>query len=128
VVNLFDVKFTKSRQAVASSHVDRGFSHIELLVLAGIVATLAAIALVAVRGVAVNGLETACAQDRRVVSIAIESYFAEHHVDRLRELRSTDSDEFDRILVSEGVINHVSAFYDLTADGSLVPETGSPCA
>lgn len=99
-----------------------------MLIVIVIVGSLMAVAVLAVRGVADNGTEIACAQDRRVVSTAVESYFANHHVDRLPDQPPSDGDEFERGLVVASVIRDVSTYYDVAADGSLVPEAGSPCS
>lgn len=135
-LELLDVKLTKSRQAVRSPllavHPDRrsdlGFSLVELVVVITIIAILTTIVVVGVRGVTDRGNETACAQERRVVATAIESYFANHEVDRLPGLPPVDGDQFERGLVSAAVIRDVSAFYDVGADGSMTPESGSPCS
>lgn len=135
-LELLDVKLTKSRQAVRpplstgphDRRSDAGFSLVELVVVITIIAILTTIVVVGVRGVTDRGTETACAQERRVVAMAIESYFAIHEVDRLPGLPPVDGDQFERGLVSASVIRDVSAFYDVEADGSLLPESGSPCS
>lgn len=93
-----------------------------------IIGILATIVIVGVRGVTDRGNESSCAQERRVVATAIESYFASHDVDRLPGLPPVDGDQFERGLVSAAVIRDVSSFYDVAADGSLAPESGSPCS
>lgn len=132
VVNIFDVKFTKSHPAVGSPQIEErspeGFSFVELLIVITIIGILTTIVVVGVRGVTDRGTESTCAQERRVVATAVESYFASHEVDRLPGFPPVDGDQFERGLVSASVIRDVSAFYDVSADGSLVPETGSPCS
>ncbi len=128
VVSFLDVKFTESRRAVGCSHRDRGFSFVELLVVIAILGALITVTLLAVRGIADRGRETACTQDRRVVTTAIESYFATHRVDHLPGLPPVDGNEFERGLVSAAVIHDVSVYYDVAVDGSLIPESGSPCS
>lgn len=106
---------------------DHGFSFAELVVVVAILGALLSVAALALRTVTERGTETACDQERRVVSIAVESYFANHRSDRLPSLPPSDGDEFERGLVSAEVIRGVSTFYDVAADGSLVPASGSPC-
>ena len=78
-------------------------------VVIAIVSSLMVVVVLAVRGISDNGREISCAHHRRVAATAAESYFATQEI-------------------TDAAIRDASAYYDVTADGSLVAEPGSPCS
>lgn len=100
---------------------------IELLVVIILLGILATVVVFAVRGIRDDGQESACSQHRRVVATAIESYFAENSTSVLPTSGPPDPEQYERGLVAAQFIRDVSVYYDIAADGSMVPETDSPC-
>jgi prepilin-type N-terminal cleavage/methylation domain-containing protein len=106
---------------------DRGFSLVELLVVIVVLGIMSTVVVFAVRGTKDDAETSTCRQHRRVVATAIESYFAQHQTSELPALGAVDGEEYERGLVDAELMSNVSVYYEIHADGSLVPEAGSPC-
>lgn len=118
------------RNAPDDVHADSaspGFTLIELLIVIVILGILATVVVFSVRGIKDDGQETACSQHKRAVATAVESYFADHLTSALPTSGPPDAEQYERGLVAAQFIRGVSVYYDIAVDGSLTPETGSPC-
>jgi prepilin-type N-terminal cleavage/methylation domain-containing protein len=111
-----------------SPHQSDGFSLIELLIVIMILGILAAVVVFSVRGIRNDSQDSTCGQHRRVVSTAIESYFAVTRSDVLPSSGAADVERYERGLTDAEYLGNVSIYYNIAADGSLTPEAGSPCS
>ncbi len=105
---------------------DRGYSFGELLVTVVLIGVLAAIVTATVRNVTAEAADSGCRVDARQVAMAATSYL---EVTRTELIPATghDGDRFERTLVEAGYLRAPSEFYELDADGALVPQEDSPC-
>lgn len=94
----------------------------------GIVVSLATVSLFAVRGITNAVHETSCVQQQRVVTTAVESYLAEHQIDRLPTPGPMDVDAIEVGLDTAPAVDDPAAYYRVAADGSLATRTSSPCS
>lgn len=104
---------------------DRGFSLVEILVVIVIIGVLATVVVFTVRGMADKGESSSCRTDGRTLEHAADYYIAQRGGADIAAT-GVGADRFERTLVDAGLINEVSTYYDLAADGSITT-TGDPC-
>lgn len=90
-----------------------------------VLGVLAVVVTFSVRGVLNDSADEACGADARTLTTAADVYMAEHNVDMLPGM-GTSNDRHELLLVNEGLIKQVSTKFDLAADGT-VTSTGQPC-
>ncbi|MFM7127588.1 MAG: type II secretion system protein [Actinomycetota bacterium] len=56
---------------------DQGFTLVELLVVITIMGVLSTVSVFAVRGITDKGQQSACESDKRVLEVAVETWFAD---------------------------------------------------
>ena len=105
---------------------DDGFTLIEVLIVIVVLGVLATVVVFAARGITDKGESASCQTDRRIIEDATEFYMVQNSVDAVPATGASDGDQFERTLVSEGLLGNVSEYHDLAADGT-VTTTGVPC-
>ena len=110
-----------------STNMADGFSLIELLIVIVVLGLLATVVVFSVRGITDEGQDSTCSQHRRVLSTAIEAYFADSGSAMLPAVGVADGEEYERGLVQAHMMREVSVYFSVDANGDLVPEAGSPC-
>jgi prepilin-type N-terminal cleavage/methylation domain-containing protein len=105
---------------------DLGFSLVELLIVLVILGILAAVVVLAVRGIVNDGDSAACKSEQQVVGRAVESWFAKNP-GTLVPATGVGPDRYEQTLVEAGMIRTTSTILDLSDDGRLIPAAGSPC-
>ncbi len=103
-----------------------GFTLIELLIVIVILGIVATVVVFSVSGVVNKGEASACATDERTLVTAVEAYFGQHDTNALPS-GGTGTDQFELTLEASGLIRDVSVNWDVAADGSLSPQSGTPC-
>lgn len=117
----------------SNSTKDKGFTLVELLIVIVILGILATVTVFAVRGITDKGTTSACAADKKVMEVAIESYFALAGGATIPVAGSvtigtstfTAGPTASDTLVSAGLLRAVSTKYTATAAGLTAPV--SPC-
>jgi general secretion pathway protein G len=104
--------------------VEQGFTLIELLIVIVILGILAAVVVFAVSGITDRGGSSACQADVNTLRTAIEAY-------RAQPTHSATDNPTEAQLKSAGLLNKVSAYYDIdygtsTFEGQTV--NGNTCA
>jgi|688.fasta_scaffold1954825_1 prepilin-type N-terminal cleavage/methylation domain-containing protein len=97
---------------------DKGFTLVELLIVIAILGILATVTVFSVRGISNRGTSTACAADKKVLEVAIETYFANTGLAAIAAT-GTGADQFEATLVAQGLIRTVSPKYNVLGDGSM---------
>ncbi len=110
---------------------DRGFSLIEILIVIIVLGVLATIAVFAVRGITDRGESATCAEDRRVMLTAVESYFAQQGTDAIATstpaVAGVTGTTPEATLVEFGMLRGESSLFDVAADGTVSLSAGSSC-
>jgi prepilin-type N-terminal cleavage/methylation domain-containing protein len=104
-----------------------GFSLIELLIVVVVLGVLATIVVFAVRGLSEDAKVSTCEADRHVLSTAVEAYFAQAPNVVIPPSGPLDADQYERTLVSAGLVREVSVMFDVSAAGELATASNSPC-
>lgn len=99
---------------------DSGFTLVELLVVVVIMGVLSTVSVFAVRGIADRGQESACSSDKRVLEVAVETWFAD-------ESLSTSGTLSEQALVDADLLRSLSTLYDVQADGSVTATQDGVC-
>jgi general secretion pathway protein G len=86
---------------------DRGFTLVELLIVIVILGILATVTVFAVRGIADKGKTAACDSDKKVLEVAIETYYANGGAGVASEA----------LLVTEELLRAPSKTFNIDADG-----------
>ncbi len=99
---------------------DEGFTLVELLVVVVIMGVLATVSVLGVRGLTDRGQESACESDRRVIEVAIETWFAD-------ESLATSGTLTEAALVDAQLLRDESTLFDVQTDGTVVPVVNGAC-
>lgn len=99
---------------------DEGFTLVELLVVITIMGVLSTVSVFAVRGITDKGQQSACESDKRVLEVAIETWFADESV-------ATSGTLSEQGLVTSNLLRAQSDLYNVQTDGSVVATAGKPC-
>lgn len=99
---------------------DHGFTLVELLVVVVIMGVLATVSVLGVRGLTDRGQASACESDRRVMEVAVETWFADESLATSGALTETG-------LVSAKLLRDQSTLHNVQADGTVVPVDGGVC-
>lgn len=67
---------TEIVEAVEVEQKERGFTLVELLIVIVILGILATVTVFAVRGIADKGKSAACDSDKKVLEVAVETFYA----------------------------------------------------
>ena len=100
---------------------DKGFTLVELLIVVVILGILATVTVFAVRGITDKGQKSACDTDKRVLEVAVETWYAD-------ESAATAGDPTEAGLVSAKFLRSQSTLYDVGAAGAVNPQVGGACA
>ena len=99
---------------------DKGFTLVELLIVVVILGILATVTVFAVRGITDKGQESACDTDKRVLEVAVETWYAD-------ESAITAGDPTEAGLVTAQFLRSESSLYDIGAGGAVTPQAGGAC-
>ena len=99
---------------------DKGFTLVELLIVVVILGILATVTVFAVRGITDKGQASACDTDKRVLEVAVETWYAD-------ESAATAGDPTEAGLVSAQFLRSESSLYDIGAAGAVNPQAGGAC-
>ena len=99
---------------------DRGFTLVELLVVVVIMGVLSTVSVFAVRGITDRGQQSACDSDKRVLEVAVETWFAD-------ESLATSGTLSEQALVDAELLRSVSPLYDVGSDGSVTATGDGAC-
>ena len=105
---------------VGRENEDRGFTLVELLVVVVIMGVLSTVSVFAVRGIADRGQQSACDSDKRVLEVAVETWFAD-------ESLSTSGTLSEQALVDADLLRSLSELYNVQSDGSVLATEGAAC-
>lgn len=103
-----------------------GFTLVELLIVIVILGILATVVVFAVGGVADRGQSSTCATDERTIATAVEAYFGQYDTATIPS-GGSGLDEYELTLTATGLIRKVSRNWNVAADGSMTPQSGSSC-
>jgi prepilin-type N-terminal cleavage/methylation domain-containing protein len=95
-------------EIVETEKSERGFTLVELLIVIVILGILATVTVFAVRGIADQGQESACAADQKVLEVAVETFYANSPNSGLAT---------EQGLVDAGLLRSLSTTYNVDADG-----------
>jgi len=104
---------------------ERGFTLIEILIVIVLLGVLSVITVFAVRGITDRGEKNSCLTDGQTLERVAEYYIAESGGNAI-PATGLGVDRFEQTLVDAKLLNDVSTFHDLAADGTIV-STGTPC-
>ena len=104
----------------------RGFTLIEILVVIVVLGVLASVVAFAIRNAADGSENSSCQADRRIVEDAKDYYMASNRVDAIPATGAADADRYERTLVAADLLQDVSTYHDVAADGTIT-STGVPC-
>jgi general secretion pathway protein G len=99
---------------------DVGFTLVELLVVVVIMGVLATVSVLGVRGLTERGQNSACESDRRVLEVAVETWYAD-------ESLATSGTLSEAALVQAQLLRAPSSLYDVSADGSVAAVADGVC-
>jgi prepilin-type N-terminal cleavage/methylation domain-containing protein len=99
---------------------DEGFTLVELLVVVVIMGVLATVSVLGVRGLTDRGQASACESDRRVMEVAVETWFAD-------ESLATSGTLTEAALVDAQLLRDESTLFDVQSDGTVVPVENGAC-
>ena len=117
---IFSMKLNHSKKRSRASG-RRGFTLVELLLVLVILGILATVTVFAVRGITDKGQESACDTDKRVMEVAVETWYAD-------ESAATEGDPTEAGLVAAQFLRSESTLYDVGAAGAVDPQAGGACA
>ncbi len=103
---------------------DKGFTLVELLIVIAILGILATVTVFSVRGISNRGTQSACAADRKVLEVAIETYFANTGATTIAATAPATPED---TLVTARLIRAVSPKYEVAANGTISVQTGGGC-
>lgn len=104
---------TEVVEAVEVEQKERGFTLVELLIVIVILGILATVTVFAVRGITEKGQSSACASDKKVLEVAVETFYANGGTGLATEAG----------LVTANLLREESPTYDIAADGIAVTPT-----
>lgn len=99
---------------------DRGFTLVELLIVVVILGILATVTVFAVRGITDKGQESACDTDRRILEVAVETWYAD-------ESAATAGDPSEAGMVTAGFLRDESSLFDIGTAGAVTAQAGGAC-
>ncbi len=103
-----------------------GFTLVEVLIVIVILGILATVTVFAVRGSTGTAEESACGIERRVISTAVESYFAQEQRTTI-DPTGVGNDRYEQTLADLGFFDGPSDMYDVDVDGLITVQAGSNC-
>lgn len=103
---------------------DKGFTLVELLIVIAILGILATVTVFSVRGISNRGSSAACAADRKVLEVAIETYFANTGNATIQFTAPATAED---TLVSSNLLRAPSPKYNIDANGVITAQTGGGC-
>lgn len=113
------------------SRREAGFSLVELLVVIVVLGILAAVVVFSVRGLTDRGELSSCAEDRRILETAAESYFAQHRTSSLPvsdpPIAGVSGVTPEGTLFEVGLLAMESDLHDVDSAGVVTPSAGSRC-
>ena len=104
---------------------DKGFTLVELLIVIAILGILATVTVFSVRGISSRGATAACAADRKVLEVAVETYFANTGNPTIAITAPATTAE--EALVAANLIRSVSPKYNVDLNGAITVQTGGGC-
>lgn len=105
---------------------DDGFTLIEIILVVLILGVLVSVVIFAVGGTRTEAMKSGCDADERVLGVAFEAYSAATGSSALTPT-GTDNDRFEQTLVDSGLLVGTSEYFDLDANGDIIPEADSEC-
>ena len=109
---------TEIVEAVEVEQKERGFTLVELLIVIVILGILATVTVFAVRGITEKGQSSACASDKKVLEVAVETFYANGGTGTATEAG----------LVTAKLLREESPTFDIGGDGiSVTPTAGGKC-
>lgn len=109
---------TEIVEAVEVEQKERGFTLVELLIVIVILGILATVTVFAVRGITDKGQKSACDADKKVLEVAVETFYANGGTG----IATEDG------LVLANLLRAPSDSFDIAADGiAVTPADPGPC-
>lgn len=110
----------QARAMEQTSKRDQGFTLVELLVVITIMGVLSTVSVFAVRGITDKGQQSACDSDKRVLEVAVETWFADGTA-------ATAGTLSEQALVTANLLRAQSDLYNVSADGTVTATAGGLC-